>query len=105
MNGAAVAPYEQTKEAQQISDLQSDLREQKEIVRRLYGIFVRTLVVLKNLVRVGAVAYVWRWPLPVEFQVFSLVGFILVIGLLQLAIDKARKTVNPQAKLSEWDVV
>ncbi len=84
-------------------ELKSEVAKQQNIVRELYTIIVRALVVLKQLTRVGAVAatYIWLGPKLAYF----LAGFIAVIAVWQLTIDKARKIVHPDLKLSEWNVL
>lgn len=92
-------PDDETPEGQ----LKSQLRAEQAKVRHLYSIIVRGMVVLKNLIRLGSVvaAYMWLG----KNQAFFLAGFILVVGTFQLVIDKTRKVVNPDLKLSEWDVL
>jgi hypothetical protein len=82
--------------------LERQLAEQQLMVRRLYGIIVRSMVVLKYAVRAFALAACWLWIGKKE--TYYLAGFILVVAVFQLAIDKARQTINPKVKLSEWNI-
>jgi hypothetical protein len=83
--------------------LEYELLEQKDIVRQLYAVIVRGMVVLKQLIRVFALAACWFWL--GKRETYFLAGFITVIALVQLVIDKTRQTVNPKLKLSEWDIL
>jgi len=80
----------------------TETRELKTIIENLYRVLVRSLVLIKYAVRVLAIAATYRW-LGKELALM-LAGFVVLTGLLQLAIDKARKAVNPKLRLSEWDV-
>jgi hypothetical protein len=84
-------------------ELEGKISEQKEIIRQLYGVIVRGLVVLKYLIRAGSVGAAYFWLGHKE--AYMLAGFIAVTGLVQLVIDKTRQTVNPKIKLSEWDIL
>lgn len=84
-------------------ELRIALNEQKDIVRKLYGVIVRSMVVLKQIIRLGAVVGTYFLFGPV--YAYWLAGFIAVVGVFQLAIDKTRRIVYPELKLSEWDVL
>lgn len=84
-------------------ELRRELMTQRSIVQQLYSIIVRCMVVLKYLIRAAAVVTTWR--LLGQNLALMLLGFILVVGLLQLGIDKTRKVVNPGIKLSEWNIL
>jgi len=83
------------------SSLAHELAEQKNIVRQLYSLIVRTMVVLKQIVRAGACVATWFYI--GHREAYFLLGFIVVVGVFQLAIDRARQTVVPNVKLSEWN--
>lgn len=70
-------------------------------LNHLFKIFIRTLVVLKYLLRISAVVatYFWLGKIPS----IALAAFILVIASLQSGIDKVQKTVHPDWHSSEWD--
>lgn len=81
---------------------EKEVRSLKDIVKNLYAVVVRTLVVLKYLVRAGAVVGAFFWlGKPVAI---ALAGFIAVTACVQWGVDKARQAVNPDLKLSEWDI-
>jgi hypothetical protein len=80
-----------------------ELTDQKLIVQQLQGIVVRGLVILKHASRIFALVGCWIWLGRKE--TYFLAGFIVVIGVFQLIIDKVRKLVNPKVALSEWDVL
>lgn len=82
--------------------LERQLAEQQLMVRRLYGIIVRSMVVLKYVVRAFSLVACWLWIGKKE--TYYLAGFIVLVGVFQLAIDKARQTINPKVRLSEWNI-
>lgn len=81
---------------------EKETREAKAMVQKLYGVIVRALVIFKQLIRLGAVGGVYMWVGKREAIVVAF--FLLLQGLMQLAIDKTRQVVHPELKLSEWDV-
>jgi hypothetical protein len=91
------------KHEMELEAVQRQVREQQGIVRQLYSVIVRGMVVLKYLIRAGAC--VAAWYLLGHYEAYLLVGFILITGAFQLVIDKTRKVVHPELKLSEWDVL
>ena len=101
---ANMAAYEaQRKHEDELRKIERELSEQKSIVQELQTIVVRGLVILKHLARVFALVGCWFWVGHKE--TYFLAGYIAVVGLFQLVIDKVRKIVNPKVALSEWDVL
>lgn len=85
-----------------LNQTERSLRETKDMVQKLYGVIVRALVLLKYLLRIGAVGAIYM--LLGRQDALILGFFFLVQGMLQLAIDKTRQVVHPDLKLSEWDI-
>jgi hypothetical protein len=83
-------------------ELETNNRELKEIVRNLYTVIVRTLVIGKYLIRLLSVLAAYHF-LGQDMAVMLGV-FILVTAFVQWGIDKTRQAVNPKVKMSEWDV-
>jgi len=79
------------------------IRELKGVINKLYQVIIRTLVVLKFLVRAGTVAYAYFFIST--FVALFVAGFILVMMVLQLAVDRTRKVIHPDLKLSEWNIL
>lgn len=74
----------------------------KEMLRQLYRVCVRTFVVIKNIIRFGTV-YACYYFLDINHAI-ALSIFIVLIGFIQLGIDKLRQILNPGIVLSEWNI-
>ena len=85
-----------------VDNARRETNKYKGMVKSLYGIVVRAMVILKQLFRVASV--VGCYYCLGRNPTLALVGFIAVLAALQLSIDKARAAVNPKLRLSEWDI-
>lgn len=95
--------YQEDPHERERIDLRSELHKQKEIVQRLYATIVRGMVVIKYIIRIGACVATWFYVGHME--TYYLAGFIVLTSLFQLVIDKTRKIVHPELKLSEWNLL
>ncbi len=86
----------------QLERLESELRKQKDIVRQLLGVIVKSMIVVKLFVRV--VALVLTYYKFGKVETYYRAGFIFVVWLIQLTIDRARQVAAPEVRLSEWRV-
>lgn len=89
--------------SKEIRDLESKLNHYKEILKRICTVVIRGLVLMKFVIRAGSVGAVYFFLSPM--LAYYLAGFIVVLALIQLIIDKVRKAINPSLHLSEWDVL
>jgi hypothetical protein len=86
----------------QIDETEREINNLKRIIQKFYRFVIRTMVVLKNLIRVGSVGAVWFWIGSRE--AYALAGFVVVLAIIQLIIDRVREIANPKLELSEWDL-
>lgn len=88
---------------QEIRKLETAVNEYKRIVMRVYKVVIRGFVLLKFIIRAGAIAGTYFFLSPL--LAYYLTGFIVVLMLVQLMLDRVRKAVNDKVELSEWNVL
>jgi hypothetical protein len=86
-----------------IFKLEQEVYKYKQIVQRVYKIVIRGLVLLKFAVRAGAITGTYFFINPL--MAYYLAGFIFVLMLVQLVLDRVRQAVNDKVELSEWNVL
>jgi hypothetical protein len=83
--------------------LQQEVEKYKHIVQRVYKVVIRGLVLLKFAIRAGAIAGTYFFISPL--MAYYLVGFVFVLMLVQLVLDRVRHAVNDNVILSEWNIL
>lgn len=89
-------------EAEKARELKQENSNLKDRLQKITKIVIRLLVSLKYLFRLGAIVGTYFWL--GKYQAAALFGFICLVALLQLAIDKVQRVLHPGWDVSEWDL-